>query len=364
MNINYLKDHYGDNYVAKARAEYTFNGKGGRIISMNAAKILYDSFCKWIDEGTLDVSEAVNLILHNKVEGAADYELAAIQEWNDAIIKQDRYAISTNFSLIMSCADSSLISMEIGQVDNYKPDAVIRNAISDAAQRLRSVKEATSMIKALSLNISKNGYSSSVGNDFIRGNDIAQYLFKKWNEEKNPGDNKVTIQRLLDSSIFYRIHQKDEGFLFKKGFSKYWFAGFGFVFISDSNIYYNILGSSMRNALMSSNRKVKGVSMISLLQSALRQRIAVCNNQQNVIGYDRINDNIYKGQAGVGDVNVAPLSLMSFKDFFEADKENKLSFIDGFSTYGKMDWDERDVLDQLDERQKRRRRKANEYDNE
>jgi hypothetical protein len=364
MNINYLKDHYGDSYVIKAKAEYSFNGKGGRIISMNAAKVLYDSFCKWIDESTLDIGEAVNLILHNKVEGAADHELAAIQEWNDAIIKQDRYAISTNFSLVMSCADSSLISMEVGQVDTYKPDAVIRSAISDAAQRLKSLKDATSMIKALSLNISKNGYSSSVRNDFIRGNDVAQYLFKKWSDEKDPGDSKVTIQRLLDSSIFYRIHQKDEGFLYKKGFSKYWFAGFGFVFISDSNVYYNILGSSMRNALLSSNRKIKGVSMISLLQSALRQRIAVCNNQQNVIGYDRTNDNLYKGQAGAGDVVVVPLSLISFKDFFDNDKENKLSFIDGFSTYGKMDWDERDVLDQLDGKQKRRRKRAEEYDNE
>jgi len=354
---NYLKDHYGDNYNNKAKAEYHFNGRNGRIISMDSAKVLYNSFCKWIDSTELNIRDSMNLILHNEIINWTHEEEAAVEEWNDAILKKDRYAVSTNFSLIMSHADTSQIEFEVGQVDSYKPDSVLRNAVSDAFEQLRKLESATAMIKSLALNISKNGYSSNVKDDFVRGNKTAEILFKQWNKNKrqNPGDDSVTVQRLLEASIFYRIHDHVEGFLYKKRFSKYWFAGFGFVFISDSQIYYSILGSSMRNALMSVNRKSQKVTVISLLQSALRQRLAVCNNGQNIIGYNQTTGKLYKGQPGGNDVSIAPLTIISLRDLFNIDQLHMLAFLDGFNTYGNMAWNENEVIELIDGKKKKKR---------
>jgi hypothetical protein len=350
-----MERRYGSTYMSDSNESYSFSGRGGTIISQESAKVLYNVFVKMIDETQLNVEGAMNLILHKEIIGVYDEEEAAIKEWNAAIKAQDRYAVSTNFVLVMSNADISSIHMGIGQVDSYQPDEVIKNAIKDAYEQVGAFSHAVAMIKSLALKISQMGYSSSVNANFVRENEVAQALFKKWSGVKKPGDNKVTIQRLLDSSIFFRTQSAVDGFLYRKGFSKYWFAGFGFVFLSDSDTYYSILGSSMRNAFLSANRKNQKVSVLALFQSSLRQRVAVCNNKQNILRFNATTNLLVKGQPGGLDVSIVPLSLISFEEFFENDKNHSKAFMEGFCHFGEMTEDQKEVLRLLDGKKKKKR---------
>jgi hypothetical protein len=359
-NQDALEKRYGANYLVLANKDYVFDGKNGRIISSEAAQTMYMIIADLIDKTKLPVDKALNLILHNEMQAMRGENPAAIAEWNIAIEKKDRYAISTNFALVMSYADVGNISMTVGQVDTYKPELVLRTAVADAKNLLGNFKDAAAMVKSISLNISKMGYSNSVANSYLRDNVVAEQLFKDWRSNKKKGDDTVTVQRLLDASILYRVQTRCDGFLYRKGFSKYWFAGFGFVFLADTEVYYSILGSSMRNSYMSVNRKEKGITVLSLFQSALRQRVAVSGNKQNIIGYDSQSESLIQSKNGKADVNVVPLSLTSFKDFFELDKVSAKYFMDGYCFFGNLDKDEKAIIKMLDGKKLKKRSSAGE----
>jgi len=350
-----LEKRYGADYMMLANKDYNFDGKNGRIVSSETARAMYGIIADMVDRTKLPADKAMNLILHNEMQLVRGDNPEPIAEWNIAIEKKDRYAVSTNLALVMSYADISDISMTVGQVDTYKPEQVLRAAIADAKNLLGNFKDAAAMIKSMALTISKVGYSNSVANSYLRDNEIAEQLFKSWRSSKKKGDDTVTIQRLLDASILYRVQTHCEGFLYRKGFSKFWFAGFGFMFLADTDIYYNILGSTMRNSFMSANRKEKGITVLSLFQSALRQRIAVTGNKQNVVGYNTQSNSLVQSKNGKADVNVVPLSLTSFRDFFELDKANSQHFLDGFCFFGNLDKDEKIVVKMLDGKKLKKR---------